>query len=82
MSPSMGIGDVLKMAEKEMGESLRGRDVWYTLKFDRRLLLLFGKDVDIVKLVRGNDGHVYLYDAGKGRALFAFVKGKSGCAVC
>ena len=48
-----------------MGESVRGRHVWYNLKFDRRLLMPFEKDKDVMKSVRGNDEHAYLYIAGK-----------------
>ena len=57
ISPSMGIGDVLKLLEKEMEESIRGHHVWYTLKFDRILLMPFEEDEDIVKLARCHDGH-------------------------
>jgi len=65
ISPSMGVGDVLNLLEREMGESVRGQHVWYSLKFDRRMLMPLEKDEDVVKLVRGNDGHAYIYIAGK-----------------
>jgi len=65
ISPSVGVGDVLKLMEREMGESVGGRHVWYSMKFDRGLLMPLVKDEDVVKLVRGNDGHAYVYVAGK-----------------
>ena len=64
ISPSMGVGDVLKLLEREIGESVKGRRVWYSLKFDRRMLMALEKDEDVVKLVRGNDGHAYVYIVG------------------
>jgi len=65
ISPSMRVGDVLKLLEREIGESVRERHVWYSLKFDRRMLMALEKDEDVVKLVRGNDGHAYVYIVGK-----------------
>ena len=34
------------------------------LKFDRRLSTPFENDVDVVSLIRGNDGYAYLYISG------------------
>ena len=53
----MRICEMWKVLEKEIGERMRGREVWYALKFDRQLLMPFAKEEDIVKLVRGNDDH-------------------------
>ena len=44
-----------------MGMSLTGRKVWYNMKFDRRLLIPFENDGDVVSVLLGNDGHAYLY---------------------
>jgi len=52
--------------EKEMGESISGHKVWYILQFDTSLLMPFATDEDIMKLVRGNDTHAYLYVDGEG----------------
>jgi len=35
--------------------------VWYTLKYDRTLMLPFANDDDVVNLLRGNDDHAYMY---------------------
>jgi len=35
----MRIGDVLELVEHAMGVALKEVNVWYTMKFDRRLLL-------------------------------------------
>jgi len=58
---NMKFGDVLKLVEHAMGVVLKEVNVWYTMKFDRRLLLPFESDGDIRSMMRGNDGHAYLY---------------------
>ena len=40
---------------------MSGHKVWYSLQFHMRLLMPFATDEDILKLVRGNDSHAYLY---------------------
>ena len=52
---------VERMVKKVKGESLQGLGTWYTMKYDRRALLPFRKDVDVMKLLKGNDEHVYIY---------------------
>ena len=66
ISQTMRIGEIWKVLEKEMGESISGHKVWYSLQFDRSLLMPFVTDEDIMKLVRGNDTHAYLYVDGEG----------------
>jgi len=62
----MRIGEIWKVLEKEMRESMSGHKVWYSLQFDRSLLMPFAINEDIMKLVRGNDTHAYLYVDGEG----------------
>jgi len=57
--------DVLKLVEHAMGVVLKEVNVWYTMKFDKRLLLPLENDGDIRSMMRGNDGHAYLYVTGK-----------------
>ena len=57
---NMRIGDVLKLVEHAMRVVLKEVNVWYTMKFDRRLLLPFENDGDIRSMMRGNDGHAYV----------------------
>ena len=52
---------MLKLVEHAMGVVLKEVKVWYTIKFDRRLLLPFENDGEIRSMMRGNDGHAYLY---------------------
>ena len=53
-----------------MGEALKGRTMWYTLKYFRRKLIPFGKDVDVRKLMKGNDEYVYIYVGGEEGIIF------------
>ncbi|KAJ8437858.1 hypothetical protein Cgig2_002992 [Carnegiea gigantea] len=47
-----------------MGEGLRGRRMWYSLKCNRFELLPLRRDGDFKKLMKGNDEYAYLYVAG------------------
>jgi len=56
-----------------MGEELRDRGMWYIMKYDIKDLLSFGKDVDVMKLLKGNDEHAYIYVDGEEGAVFRRV---------
>ena len=58
------VEDVLKLLEWAMGMSVWELKIWYSMKFDRRMMLVFEDDGDIVSMMRGNDGHGYLYVGG------------------
>jgi len=61
--------DVLKLVENAVGVAWKEVNVWYTMKFDRRLLLPLENDGDIRSMMRGNDGHAYVYVTAKEVAL-------------
>jgi len=62
---NMRYGDVLKLVEHAMGVVSKEVNVWYTMKFDRRMFLPLENDGDIRSMMRGNDGHAYLYVTAK-----------------
>ena len=66
MSQDMTVEDVLKLVEQAMGVSVREVKMWYTMKFDRRMMVPFKDNGDVVSMMRGNDGHGYLYVGGMG----------------
>ncbi|KAJ8435704.1 hypothetical protein Cgig2_002661 [Carnegiea gigantea] len=71
---NMGVLEVLRIVEEAMGKGIRGRRMWYSLKYNRLELLPLGRDGDVKKLMKGNDEYAYLYVAGSegpgvGRAL-------------
>ncbi|KAJ8439204.1 hypothetical protein Cgig2_003417 [Carnegiea gigantea] len=61
---NMGVVKVMRLVEEAMGEGIRGRLVWYSLKCNRMELLPLGRDGDVRKLMKVNDEHTYLYVAG------------------
>ncbi|KAJ8432093.1 hypothetical protein Cgig2_001174 [Carnegiea gigantea] len=61
---NIGVFDVLRLVEEVMGEGLRGRLMWYSLKCNRMELLPLGRDADVGKLMKGNDEYAYVYVVG------------------
>ena len=43
------------------GTEFMGAEDWYSMKFDRRTMLLFEDDGDVVSMIRENDDDGYLY---------------------
>jgi len=39
--------------------------MWYNMKYDRREVMLLGKDVDVIKLMKGNEECGYIYVGGE-----------------
>jgi len=48
------------------------------MKYDRRALLPFWKDVDVMKLLKGNDEHAYIYVGGEERAVLRLLHESGG----
>jgi len=59
----MGYDDVVKVVEGTIEEGLQGRSLWYSTKYDRKMLLPLRRDVDVGKLVKGNEDFGYMYIA-------------------
>ena len=47
-----------------MREGLGNCVVWYSLKYDRREVIQLGRDVDVEKLIKGNEEYPYVYMVG------------------
>ncbi|KAJ8444545.1 hypothetical protein Cgig2_000824 [Carnegiea gigantea] len=47
--------EVMMLVEAAMGEGLKGRVMWLSLKYDRRQLIRLGRDADVMKLMKGNE---------------------------
>ena len=63
----MGEAADMKLVDKVLKESLGKRKLWFSMKFDRRILALVGRYGDLLKLVKGNDEYAFLYMSGKDR---------------
>ena len=66
MSEDMRVANVLELLERAMEMSVGELKVWYSIKFDRRMMPPFQDDGDVVSIMRENDGHGYLYVGGMG----------------
>ncbi|KAJ8435885.1 hypothetical protein Cgig2_010918 [Carnegiea gigantea] len=76
---NMGVLEVLQLVEEAMGEGIRGRRMWYRLKCNRLELLPLGRDVDVKKLMKGNDEYAYLYATGSEGPCVGRVLGNEAC---
>ena len=59
----MRFDDVVKVVEGMKQEGLQGRTLWYSTKYDWRMLLPLQRGGDVGKLVKGNDEFGYMYIA-------------------
>jgi len=57
----MRLEDVIKAVEGTIEEGLRGRTLWYSTKYDRKMLMQLQRDGDVGKLVKGNEEYGYMY---------------------
>uniref|UniRef100_A0A7C8Z3Q2 Uncharacterized protein n=1 Tax=Opuntia streptacantha TaxID=393608 RepID=A0A7C8Z3Q2_OPUST len=55
---------VMKLFEEVIGQSLRECNLWFSMKFDRKIVVLFGRGGDLLKLAKGNDECAYIYVGG------------------
>ena len=62
---NMCVREVQNLVEEVMGEGLKGRKLWYSMKYDRTEVMLLWRDVDVKKLMKGNDEHGYIYVGGE-----------------
>ena len=74
----LGLHDVVKVVEGTIQEGLQGRSLWYSTKYDRKMVLPLRRDVDVGKLVKGNDEFGYMYIVDKNVPIW---KSKEGSEV-
>ena len=60
LKENIGVLEVLRLVEDAMGEGIRGRLMWYSLKCNWLELLPLQWDGDVRKLIKGNDEYVPL----------------------
>ena len=73
---NMGVLDVLRLVEEVIGEGLRSRLMWYSLKCNRMELLPLGREANVGKLMKGNDEYAYIYVAGSEGPCVGGLSGK------
>ncbi|KAJ8422831.1 hypothetical protein Cgig2_022182 [Carnegiea gigantea] len=60
----MGAEERLKMVRKMTGSDMSEEKLWYSLKYDRKILMAVEVDSDVEVIFKGNDEHGYIYVAG------------------
>jgi len=65
LKENMSVVHVQRLVKEVLGEGLKGRQMWYNMKYDRREVLLLGKDVDVTKLINRNEEYAYIYVGGE-----------------
>jgi len=60
----MGAGEMLKMVRKMTGSDISKEILWYSLKYNREMLVAAEVDSDVEVIFKGNDEHSYIYVAG------------------
>ncbi|KAJ8438308.1 hypothetical protein Cgig2_018788 [Carnegiea gigantea] len=56
--------ELLKMARKMTGSDMLEEKLWYSLKYDREILVVVEVDSDVEVIFKGNYKHGYIYVAG------------------
>ncbi|KAJ8435246.1 hypothetical protein Cgig2_005298 [Carnegiea gigantea] len=60
----MEVEELMKMVREITGTDMSKKKLWYSLKYDREMLVVVEGDSDVKVIFKGNDKHGYLYVAG------------------
>ncbi|KAJ8436084.1 hypothetical protein Cgig2_000986 [Carnegiea gigantea] len=81
----MEVEEVMKMVKEIRGADMSEEKLWYSLKYDREMLVAVEGDNDVKIIFKGNDEHGYLYVARNGgpmrqaRESVAICTGRVNC---
>ncbi|KAJ8434108.1 hypothetical protein Cgig2_005787 [Carnegiea gigantea] len=62
----MGIEELIRMVREMIGSDMSEEKLWYSLKYDREMLVAVEGDSDVKAIFKGNDEHGYMYIARNG----------------
>ncbi|KAJ8449263.1 hypothetical protein Cgig2_002395 [Carnegiea gigantea] len=65
LKEGMAMEEVLRQVTGIRGSDLRDGKLWYSLKYDRQMLMAIEGDVDVRMILKENDEHGHLYVGGK-----------------
>jgi len=57
----MGVEEMKKMVKEIIRSDLLEQKIWYSLKYDRQMLMGLDGDMDISMIFKGNVEHEYIY---------------------
>ncbi|KAJ8420118.1 hypothetical protein Cgig2_032310 [Carnegiea gigantea] len=62
----MGVEELMKMVREMTASDMLEEKLWYSLKYDREMLVAVEGDSDMKVIFKGNDEHGCMYVAGNG----------------
>jgi len=62
----MGVEEFMRMVREMTGSDMSEEKLWYSLKYDREMLVAVEGDSDVKVIFKGNDENGYMYVAGNG----------------
>ncbi|KAJ8427307.1 hypothetical protein Cgig2_032956 [Carnegiea gigantea] len=68
----MGLEEVVRMVKKITGTDMSERKLWYSLKYDREMLVAVEGGTNVKMILKGNDEHDCLYVAGNEESVAVF----------
>ena len=61
----MGVDELRKMVRETVGVGVEVDRIWYSLKYDRNMIMAIEGDIDVMMMFKGNDEHGYVYVCNK-----------------
>jgi len=61
----MGVEELRGMVKETVGGGVEVDRIWYSLKYDRNMIMGVEGDVDVRMMLKGNDEHGYVYVGNK-----------------
>ena len=61
----MGVEELRGMVKETVGGGVEVDRIWYSLKYDRNMIMAVEGDMDVKMMLKGNDEHGYVYVGNK-----------------
>ena len=61
----VGVEEMREMVRETIGGGVEVDRIWYSLKYDRNMIMAVEGDADVRMMFKGNDEHGYLYVCNK-----------------
>jgi len=75
----MGVEELMKMVRDMTETNMSEKKLWYSLKYEREMLVVVEGDSDVRVIFKGNGEHVHLYVAANGSSM---RQAQESAAVC
>ena len=61
----MGVEELRGLVRKTVGDCVVVKRLWYSLKYDRHMIMVVDGDMHVRMMFKGNDAYGYVYVSGK-----------------